>query len=303
VQETGCQAAVRRPLARPAPGPYRARMPELPEVETVRRMLEATVRGRTIRAVALSGLKLREPVPPGLPRRLRGRTIRRLGRTGKYLLIGLDGGLTLLSHLGMSGRWLVPRRAGEPEPAHVHVRVTFTDGTRLWYEDARRFGLLRLVPDRALASDPALARLGPDPLAEPPTGRSLAAEAAGSRVAVKTFLLDQRHIAGLGNIYASEVLHRSRVDPRRRAGSLSPADWSRVAGAIRRVLPEAIARMGTTFSTYRTIWDEPGQYGAMLRVYDRAGEPCRRCGTPIRRLVQAGRSTYFCPACQARRRG
>ena len=157
------------------------------------------------------------------------------------------------------------------------------------------------MPDGGPARDPALARLGPDPLAEPPTGRSLAAEAAGSRTAVKTFLLDQRHIAGLGNIYASEVLHRARVDPRRRAGALSAAEWSRVAAAIRRVLPEAIARMGTTFSTYRTIWNEPGQYGEMLRVYDRAGEPCRRCGTPIRRLVQGGRSTFFCPACQARR--
>jgi formamidopyrimidine-DNA glycosylase len=274
-------------------------MPELPEVETVRRLLEANVLGRTIRTVTFSGLALREPVPAGLARRLRGRTIRRLDRTGKYLLIGLDGGLTLLSHLGMSGRWLVPRR-GERAPVHVHARITFTDGTRLWYEDARRFGLLRPVPDGGAAYDPALARLGPDPIADPPTGRSLAAEAAGARTAVKTFLLDQRHIAGLGNIYASEVLHRAGVDPRRRAGALSAAEWSRVAAAIRRVLPEAIARMGTTFSSYRTIWNEPGQYGEMLRVYDRAGEPCRRCGTPIRRLVQGGRSTYFCPACQAR---
>jgi formamidopyrimidine-DNA glycosylase len=279
-------------------------MPELPEVETVRRMLEASVRGRTIRSVSLSGLALREPVPPALPRRLRGRTIRHLGRTGKYLLIGLDGGLTLLSHLGMSGRWLVVRPGERAAcPPHVHARVTFTDGTRLWYEDARRFGLLRLVAEGGPTRDPALSRLGPDPLAEPPTARSLATAAAGSRPAVKVFLLDQRRIAGLGNIYASEVLHRAGVDPRRRAGSLAPREWSRVAAAIRRVLPEAIARMGTTLSSYRTIWNEPGRYGEMLRVYDRAGEPCRRCGGPIRRLAQGGRSTYFCPACQGRRRG
>lgn len=278
-------------------------MPELPEVETVRRMLDGSVRGRTIRTVALSGLPLREPVTPGLARRLRGRTVRRLGRTGKYLLVGLDGGLTLLSHLGMSGRWLVVRPGRRAEcPRHAHVRITFTDGTRLWYEDARRFGLLRLVRTADLPRDPALARLGPDPIERPPTGRSLAAEAAGSRTAVKVFLLDQRHLAGVGNIYASEVLHRARLDPRRRAGGLSLAEWSRVAGAIRRVLPQAIARMGTTFNAYRTVWDEPGQYGELLRVYDRAGEPCRRCGGPIRRLVQGGRSTYFCPACQPRRR-
>jgi len=278
-------------------------MPELPEVETVRRMLEASVRGRTIRAVTLSRHRLREPVPRDLPRRLRGRTIRRLDRIGKYLLIGLDDGLTLLSHLGMSGRWRVIRRGERLTPGrHVHARLTFRDGTQLWYEDARRFGLLRPVAgDRA--RDPALARLGPDPLAEPPTGRSLAAEAAGSRTAVKTFLLDQRHLAGLGNIYASEVLYRAGVDPRRAAGSLAGAEWSRLARAIRQVLPEAIARMGTTLSTYRTVWDEPGEYGEMLRVYDRAGQPCRRCGGPIRRLVQAGRSTYFCPACQPRRGG
>jgi formamidopyrimidine-DNA glycosylase len=290
-------------LRRRARTPYRAPMPELPEVETVRRMLEASVRGHTIRSVRLSGRRLREAVPAELPRRLRGRRIERLERTGKYLLVRLDGGLTLLSHLGMSGRWLVLGPSERPDPKHVHARFHLTGGLRLWYEDARRFGLLRLVRDQDLPHDRALAGLGPDPLSRPPTGRSLAAEATGSRVAVKTFLLDQRHIAGLGNIYASEVLHRSGVDPRRRAGALSLSDWTRVAGAIRRVLPEAIARMGTTFSTYRTIWNEPGQYGEMLRVYDRAGEPCRRCGTPIRRLVQGGRSTYFCPACQGGRRG
>ncbi len=279
-------------------------MPELPEVETARRMLEASVRGRTIRTVSLSRHRLREPVPRDLPRRLRGRTIRRLDRIGKYLLIGLDDGLTLLSHLGMSGRWrVVP--AGERIAAgpHVHVRIGFADGTRLWYEDARRFGLRRPLAGAGPGHDPALARRGPDPLAHPPTGRTLAAEAAGSRAAVKTFLLDQRHLAGLGNIYASEVLHRAGVDPRRAAGDLPAADWARVARAIRRVLPEAIARMGTTISTYRTVWDEPGQYGEALRVYDRAGQPCPRCGATIRRLVQGGRSTYFCPGCQGRRRG
>ncbi len=277
-------------------------MPELPEVETVRRMLDASVRGRTIRSVRLSGARLREPVSPSLPRRLRGRAIGEVGRRGKYLLVGLDGGLTLLSHLGMSGRWLVVPRASRPPGDHVHVRIGFAGGGELWFEDARRFGLLRLVRTAALGRDPGLARLGPDPLAEPPTGAGLRSAARGTRLAVKSFLMDQKRIAGLGNIYASEVLHRAGIDPRRRAGGLVRREWEEVARSIRTVLGEAVDRMGTTFSTYRTLWGEPGAYGDQLRVYDRAGEPCRGCGTPIRRIVQGQRSTFYCPVCQGGRR-
>ena len=278
-------------------------MPELPEVETVRRMLDESVRGRTIRSVTLSGHRLREPIPPTLPRRLRGRTIERVERTAKFLIVGLDGGLTLLSHLGMSGRWLVLRPGERPALAHVHARIRFTDGTGLWFQDVRRFGLLRLVPTADLGREPALARLGPDPVAAPPTGAGLKAAAGVSRVAVKTFLMDQRRVAGLGNIYASEVLHRAGLDPRRVAGRLTLREWEAVAAEIRLVLAEAIARMGTTFSSYRTVWGEPGQYGELLRVYDRANQPCRRCGTPIRRIVQAQRSTFYCPSCQGGRSG
>ena len=288
-------------LARSWPPAYGAGMPELPEVETVRRMLDESVRGRTIRSVTLSGLRLREPIPSTLPRRLRGRTIGRVERTAKYLLIGLDDGLTLLSHLGMSGRWLVLRPGERPALGHVHARIRFADGAGLWFQDPRRFGLLRLVRTAALRRDPALARLGPDPVATPPTGAWLGVVARGSRVAVKTFLMDQRRIAGLGNIYASEVLHRAGLDPRRRVGALAGAEWDAVAREVREVLAEAIAAMGTTFSMYRTVWGEPGRYGDQLLVYDRAGEPCRRCGTPIRRIVQGRRSTFFCPACQGGR--
>jgi formamidopyrimidine-DNA glycosylase len=273
-------------------------MPELPEVETVRRMLDESVRGRTIRAVTLSGLRLRERIPATLPRELRGRTIERVERTAKFLLVGLDGGLTLLSHLGMSGRWLVLRPGERPALPHVHARIRFTDGTGLWFQDVRRFGLLRLVPTANLGRDPALARLGPDPVAEPPTGAGLRAVARGSRVAVKTFLMDQRRIAGLGNIYASEVLHRAGLDPRRHAGALTGREWEAVATEIRAVLAEAIAGLGTTFSTYRTVWGEPGRYGESLQVYDRANEPCYRCSKPIRRIVQGQRSTFYCPSCQ-----
>jgi len=277
-------------------------MPELPEVETVRRMLAASVPGRVITRANVSGHRLRTASLASLPRRLARRTFREPRRTGKFLFLDLDNGETLLSHLGMSGRWLFWPPEHEPDGSlpHVHLRLRFEDGARLWYQDIRRFGMLRVVPLAKLSRDPSVRLLGPDPLAEPPTGDSLHALARGARVAVKSFLLDQRRIAGLGNIYVSEVLFRSRVDPRRRAGATTRDEWARIAGEIPLVLEESIARMGTTFSTYRTIWNEPGEYGAQLLVYDRAGLPCRRCGEPVRRIVQAGRSTFFCLRCQRR---
>jgi formamidopyrimidine-DNA glycosylase len=278
-------------------------MPELPEVETVRRMLAATVRRRRIARASVSRQRLRRASLAALPGKLVGRAFSEPRRVGKFLLLDLDAGLTLLSHLGMSGRWLFwPARADTgPTLEHVHLRLEFEGGARLWYQDVRRFGMLRVVPTAGLAKDPSLRRLGPDPLAAPPSGASLRALARGARTSVKVFLLDQRRIAGVGNIYASEILFRARVDPRRRAGSLTRAEWSRVADEIPRVLEASIARMGTTFSTYRTIWNEPGQYGAQLLVYDRAGEPCRACSGPVRRIVQGGRATFLCPACQSRR--
>ncbi len=273
-------------------------MPELPEVETLRRLLAASVLGRTIRAVRLSGLKLREPVSRQLPRRLAGRRLVAVRRHGKYLLLDLDQGLTLLSHLGMSGRWLFHPRAPEGTGPHVHARLHFTDGSQLWFQDARRFGLLRLQRTARLPADPHLAVLGPDPVAEPLTDLQLRALANDTRVTIKDFLVDQRRLAGIGNIYASEILHRAGVDPRTRAGRLPADRWQAIAREIPAVLGEAIEQCGTTFSMYRTLWNEPGGYGDRLRVYDRSGEPCRGCGGPIRRIVQGARSTYFCPRCQ-----
>jgi len=276
-------------------------VPELPEVETVRRMLESSVLGRTVRSARISGLKLRSRVPAELPARLRGRTIESLGRHGKYLLIGFDRGLTLLSHLGMSGRWLYFPDAGDRSLDHVHARLVLVGGGALWFQDPRRFGLLRIVETAKLARDASLRRLGPDPVTTPLAGEALHEIAHGSRQAIKTFLLDQRRLAGIGNIYASEILFRSGVDPRRMAGRLSRAEWDRVASDTRQVLEEAIRGMGTTFSAYRTLWGEPGSYGERLLVYDRPGEPCLRCGSPIRRILQGQRSTFFCPVCQGRR--
>ena len=273
-------------------------MPELPEVETVRRNLEATILGRTIASVRLSGKKLRVAIPRTLARSVRGRRIVTIDRHGKYLIVRLDGGISLLSHLGMSGRWLFFDDPPSRRMAHVHVRIRFADDSELWFQDPRRFGLLKHVPTERLERDPAIALLGPDPIASPPRGEALREQARGSRIAIKNFLLDQKRVAGIGNIYASEILHRAGVDPRRRAGMVTGAAWTAVAREIGAVLGEAIDRMGTTFSMYRTLWNEPGTYGDQLRVYDRAGEPCRRCRTPIRRIVQGQRSTFYCPRCQ-----
>lgn len=273
-------------------------MPELPEVETLRRLLEAHVVGRTVRRVRLSGYKLREPISRQLSRRLAGHRFLAARRHGKYLLLDLDGGLTLVSHLGMSGRWLfLVLPPGEDMP-HVHARFHFTDGSQLWFQDTRRFGLLHVAATSRLSRDRHLADLGPDPVSKPLSGSELRIRASGSRLSVKAFLLDQRRVAGIGNIYASEILHRAGVDPRVRTGRLSTGHWEAIAREIGSVLNEAIERSGTTFDMYRTLWNEPGGYGDQLRVYDRSGEPCRRCGGTIRRIVQGARSTFFCPRCQ-----
>ncbi|MEQ1833413.1 MAG: bifunctional DNA-formamidopyrimidine glycosylase/DNA-(apurinic or apyrimidinic site) lyase [Candidatus Eisenbacteria bacterium] len=277
-------------------------MPELPEVETVRRMLAGTIPDRRIAAASVSRKKLRTSSLAALPAKLQGRAFAPPRRTGKFLLLDLDGGVTLLSHLGMSGRWLFWEASNAPDAGmeHVHLKLAFADGATLWYQDVRRFGMLRVVATHELHRDASLKLLGPDPLAERRDGTALRAAAQGARTSIKTWLLDQRKIAGVGNIYASEVLFRTRIDPRRRAGGLSADEWSRLALEIPLVLEESIARMGTTFSTYRTIWNEPGQYGEQLLVYDRLDEPCRECGAPIRRIVQSGRSTFYCASCQTR---
>ena len=261
----------------------------------MRRMLESCASGRVIRGVRLSGLALREPVSRTLPRRLVGLEIERVRRHGKYLLADLDRGLTLISHLGMRG---FHAEAPAHPSRHAHVRVAFRDGAALWFEDPRRFGLVRLARTDALPRDRALRELGPDPIETPLTPDTLLAAARGARVSVKGFLMDQRRVAGIGNIYASEILHRARVDPRRAAGRLSGAEWEAVGRQIGAVLSESIARMGTTFSMYRMPSGEAGEFAGELRVYDRAGQACRACGAPIRRIVQGQRSTFYCPRCQ-----
>jgi len=277
-------------------------MPELPEVETVRRMLEQQVTGRRILRVATSPKRLRFPMTRGWKQRVAGRTIRVLRRHGKYLLIDLDGGLTLLSHLGMSGRWLFFEEPPVRRMEHVHVKLHFADGAQLWFQDIRRFGMLELHETARVHEAPLLAVLGPDPFPEPPPAEALAAMARGRRVHVKLFLMDQRQVAGIGNIYASEILFRAKVHPARPAGRVTATEWRAIRSEMKDVLAEAVERFGTTFSLYRTVWNEPGNYAERLFVYDRAGEPCRRCGSEIRHMVQGQRSTYWCPSCQPKRR-
>jgi len=277
-------------------------VPELPEVETLRRMLEAQVLGRRVRSVRRSRLPLRRTRPDRALSKLHDSEILAVRRHGKYLLMDLSEGRSLLSHLGMSGRWLFVERKPGPRLRHVHARIEFEDGTELWFQDPRRFGLLRLVATCDAHHDPALAGLGPDPVLDPPSGPRLCERARGSKAPIKSFLMDQRRIAGVGNIYASEILHRARVHPARRTSSLSSAEWTAVAREVAAVLGEAIDRMGTTFSMYRTLWNEPGSFGDQLRVYERAGQPCGVCGKPIRRLVQANRASFYCPECQPARR-
>jgi formamidopyrimidine-DNA glycosylase len=270
-------------------------MPELPEVETTRRGIRAALRGHEITAFVLRDRRLRWPVGPGLARELPCQTVRDVRRRAKYLLIDLDRG-TLIAHLGMSGSLRV-LPADAPWAKHDHYGLTLDSGRCLRFNDPRRFGSLHWVQGDPL-EHPLLAGLGPEPLGHDFDGAYLAARAKGRRVAVKQFLMDQRVVVGVGNIYASEALFRAGIHPRRAAGRVSLERFERLAAAVRDVLGEAIREGGTTLRDYVSADGTPGYFRQKLFVYERAGQPCRRCRTPIRRLAQGQRSTYFCPACQ-----
>ena len=270
-------------------------MPELPEVETIRRTLGPHLLGQVVRAVWLltpTVWRGQEPVA------MVGRCVTALDRRGKHLLIFLDGSPALLMHvhLGMTGRLIfVPPGAPVPD-RHVHARFSFDRG-ELYYQDTRRFGYLELLPVGALDGHPRL-RLGPEPLDADFTAGVLQGLLAGRRAPVKAVLLNQHILAGIGNIYADEALHRAGVHPLRPAGDLSQAEVEALRAALREVLEEAISARGTTFSDYRDGEGQPGQFVAHLRVYGREGEACPNCGTPVARRRLGGRSTYFCPRCQ-----
>ena len=272
-------------------------MPELPEIEVLRRSLEPHLVGDGIERAAVRDRRLREPVRPDLGRKVAGREVLALGRRSKYLLIELAGGVTLVVHLGMSGRLTLTPAAWEPEP-HEHVTFTLRSGRLLRFRDPRRFGLVFALPTARLAADPHFASLGVEPLAPGFSGETLRLAAAGRRGPVKSFLMDAGVVVGVGNIYASESLFRAGIHPLRSVARLSPARWDRLAAAVIEVLSDAIRQGGTTLNDFADGEGRSGYFQVSLSAYDREGRPCPRCGGTIRRIVQTGRSTYYCAGCQ-----
>jgi len=271
-------------------------MPELPEVETVRRGLALKMTGRRIVQAELRRADLRRPFPPALAKRLDGARIGALGRRGKYILIELDSDGLLLLHLGMSGR-VTAGAAGVPDAPHDHVVLRLDDGIVIRFNDPRRFGLLDYLKRGEEASHPLLAALGPEPLEASFNGAYLAAALAGRMTPIKSALLDQRVVAGLGNIYVCEALFRSGVSPRRLAGSVGHRRAERLVDGIRSVLTEAIEAGGSSLRDYVQADGELGYFQHRWAVYSHEGDPCPGCdcGGAVRRIVQSGRSTFYCP--------
>jgi formamidopyrimidine-DNA glycosylase len=269
-------------------------MPELPEVETIARGLGPELDGRTVACVRVREPRLRVPLARDFAARLGGRRLGRMSRTGKYLLTPLDDGRVWLVHLGMTGR-LTLGGAHRLPLLHDHVEIALDDGRTLVYHDPRRFGRLDVVAagDVGRIVGPGLDALDPSV-----TGAWLFARSRARRTSIKALLMDQREIAGLGNIYVNELLFRAGVRPRRRAERLSRVECDRAVTAMRAVLDVAIGRGGSSISDYRDGFDRAGSFQDEHAVYDRAGAPCRRCAAPIRSLVVVGRSTFYCPTCQ-----
>lgn len=274
-------------------------MPELPEVETVRRGLEPFVAGRTLESVWIGRGDLRRPVPDGFGQCVTGRRVESLERRGKVLLWRLDDGGTILIHLGMSGRMGIAP-SGNAAERHDHVRFVLDSGDVVTFHDPRRFGFVDYAPSGTVDADPLLARLGPEPLSEAFTAALLAERVKGRAQPIKLALLDQGVVAGLGNIYVCEALFRAGISPFAAAGSLSPARVGRLAEAIRAVLTEAVAAGGSTLRDHRLPDGGLGYFQMSFRVYDRDGGDCDsgKPGHAIKRVVQSGRSTYYCPRCQ-----
>ena len=275
-------------------------MPELPEVEVTRRALAPHVEGRTVHRVLVRERRLRWPVPASLARTLGGHTVIALERRGKYLLWRFAHG-TLISHLGMSGSWRVHLATPPPPGAHDHVDIVMGDADRvLRLTDPRRFGALLWHPQRAgpVERHPSLARLGIEPFDPRFDGALLHAAARGRKVTIKQLLLAGSAVVGVGNIYASESLFRAGIHPRMPAHRLSRPRAERLAAEVRAVLAAAIEVGGSTLRDFIGADGAEGYFMLDAQVYDREGQPCRRCATPIRRIVQGQRATYFCPRCQ-----
>lgn len=280
-------------------------MPELPEVETVRRGLLPAMEGAMIERAEVNRPDLRWPLPERMAERLTGARVDRLRRRSKYILADLDTGESLLIHLGMSGRMLVSGvmlggfHLDHPAPQkHDHVVLHMAGGARVTFNDARRFGAMDLVRTDREDAYWLLSGLGPEPFGNAFHEAYLVERLKGRATPIKAALLDQRIVAGLGNIYVSEVLHRAGIDPRRQAGRIAAQRVAGLVPIIREVLTEAIEAGGSSLRDHRQADGELGYFQHAFRVYDREGEPCQTCATPIRRIVQSGRSSFFCPTCQ-----
>ncbi len=278
-------------------------MPELPEVETVMRGLAAKLAGRLIRRAEINRAGLRFPFPPGLAQRLTGARVEGFRRRAKYILMRLDGGDSVLIHLGMSGRILIEPAGRNEAVAHEHVVLETDDDWRVGLVDPRRFGAVDLVPTAAEDTHRLLADLGPEPLDRAFTADVLSAALWAKRTPIKAALLDQRVVAGLGNIYACEALFRAGIDPTRAAETVVGRPAAKLVREIKATLIEAIAAGGSTLRDYVQPDGELGYFQHAWKVYGRAGEPCEQCPGPpkctgIARIVQAGRSTFYCPRTQ-----
>jgi formamidopyrimidine-DNA glycosylase len=264
-------------------------------------MLAHSVVGRTVRRATVKEARLRRSVTAELASVISGRTIERVGRRAKYLLIEMTGGQVMVVHLGMSGSLTHRTHGFDPgrfDPRHDHVEFALDDGSVLVYNDPRRFGLIKIVGRAELPDTAELKHLGPEPLGRDFAAGYLWQATRGRTAAIKNLLMDQRVVAGVGNIYASEILFRAKVRPTRRAGRVTRDEAARIVEITKEVLREAIGSRGTTFRSYRDSRGQPGRFTQRLRVYDREGKPCLKCSTPIRAIVLGQRSSYYCPRCQ-----
>ncbi len=272
-------------------------MPELPEVETICRGLRMHLRDRRIVQVEVLQPRLRNPVAPTLPAQLMGKRITNVERLAKYILLFLDGGMVWLFHLGMSGK-LIFVGPETPRQRHDHILASLDNGSELRYHDPRRFGLSLVVQKNQLSELPQLRHLGMDPFDAGFTGKYLYNFTRHSERRLRDFLLDQRVVAGVGNIYANEILFRGGVRPMTRSFRLTRKQTNQIAAMTSEVLGEAIRWCGTSFSDYRDADDNFGEFQNHLRVYDREGEPCRICRAKIKRVTMGARSAFYCPSCQ-----
>ncbi|TAL00135.1 MAG: bifunctional DNA-formamidopyrimidine glycosylase/DNA-(apurinic or apyrimidinic site) lyase [Rhodospirillaceae bacterium] len=273
-------------------------MPELPEVETVCRGLAPLLSGRRLARVEVRRRDLRIPFPPGFAASLTGRRVDGIRRRAKYILIDLDDGQVLIIHLGMAGRMQItdPR---VPLGPHDHVIFTTDDDCQIRFNDPRRFGLMTLTPADKLAEHKLFRHLGPDPLEDTFTAEILSSALKGRKTSIKAALLDQRIVVGVGNIYACESLHRAGISPKRKAGTVAGALARRLVPAIKKVLKDAIAAGGSSLRDHVQVSGELGYFQHAWRVYGREGESCKHCKTAIvTRIVQGGRSTFYCRNCQ-----